>query len=980
VQTLNAWGYGILARALGRRPEVLDERDVRAIVERLVPKQQRRVNTDPLAPYLDGLSLIRLGLRSPEVVEATLDDVPGLAAAYGPYREELRRRGAIDFDEQIFGALEALLRDGELRRAVQADHRHVLVDELQDLTPAHVLLVRLAAGPAFDVFGVGDDDQCQPPGTLVTTDHGDVPIEELDPERHELRSWDRASGCFIGGTGSPHAHSKRAHTFAVAGRSYGGDLISIHAGDSVTRVTPDHRCLARFTEDAWSAGPEVVYLMRRGSWWRIGTCSLRHGNTFGPGLRMRHERADAVWVLDVFADARQALAVEAVTAASYGLPMTAFEPVSFAGIRADQRSPTDIARSSEEINDAEHKARRVLAAFGRDIRFPFGSRDATRGGRVTMVVRASNLLSDWMAVPVPGRGRSVRWETAKLDRSPYRGPVYGLSVDPLETYIADGIVVHNCIYGHAGADPRFLIEYAASFPGAGEHALEVNYRCPAAVTAAAASLLSYNDRRVPKEIRPGPDVEADPGALEVRTHAADAGAAALVEAVSGWLHEPGVEPGHVAVLTRVQSLLLAPHVALTEAGVPVDSILDEAVLGRLGVRAALSYLRIAVAPERVDGRDLSEVHRRPSRGLPQWAPKFLDRCRSIDDVHRAAARIDDVKVAAKLDDLASDLDRLAGLARRGATTRDLLTAVRDDIGLGSAMTLLDSTGGAAGSHLDDLEALLQVADLHPDANSFEGWLRATFHRVHTEGGVTLSTIHRVKGLEWDRVVVFGATDGIVPHRLSEDLEEERRVLHVGITRGRRRVLVLGDRSRPSPCLAELDGTAPRVPVRRTKAAAAPAPAPKRAAADERSLPAAVGLRLRVLGGYEGVVDEVGDEGVRLVLDGGGSFAVRYGERVQHDDAHQVLGRPVSPLADRAVAALKSWRSERSKADRVPAYVVLSDKHLEGIASRHPADLAQLRACPGIGPAKLEAYGEEILGILSEIATPAGVAETTGTSS
>ena len=75
--------------------------------------------------------------------------MPGLAAAYGPYREELRRRGAIDFDEQVFGAVEALLRDGELRRAVQADHRHLLVDELQDLTPAHVLLVRLASAPGL---------------------------------------------------------------------------------------------------------------------------------------------------------------------------------------------------------------------------------------------------------------------------------------------------------------------------------------------------------------------------------------------------------------------------------------------------------------------------------------------------------------------------------------------------------------------------------------------------------------------------------------------------------------------------------------------------------------------------------------------------------------------------------------------------------------------------------------------------------------
>jgi DNA helicase-2/ATP-dependent DNA helicase PcrA len=681
IQTINAWGYSILARALGRRPDVLDDRDVRAIVEKLVPSKQRRVNTDPIGPYLDGLSLIRLGLRRPQEVEDALDDVTGLAAAYEPYREELRRRGVIDFDEQVFGAVEALLRDGDLRRAVQADHRHLLVDELQDLTPAHVLLVRLAAGPAADVFGVGDDDQC--------------------------------------------------------------------------------------------------------------------------------------------------------------------------------------------------------------------------------------------------------------------------------------------IYGHVGADPRFLVDYARYFPGAAEHALEANYRCPVPVTTAATKLLAYNDVRVTKEIRPGPDVVTDPASLSVQTHAADTGARALVEAVTAWLAEPGVAASEVAVLARVQSLLLAPHVALAEAGVAVDSILDESVLNRLGVRAALAYVRIAVDPDRVSGSDLSEVHRRPSRGLPQWATKWLDKCRSIDDVRRAAARIDDPKVGAKLDDLAGDLDRLARLAARGGTARDLLTAVRDDIGLGTAMTLLDSTGGASGSHLDDLEALLQVADLHPDAGSFEAWLRRSFHRERAEGGVTLSTVHRVKGREWDRVAVFGASEGLMPHRLADDIEEERRVLHVGITRGRERVLVLGDRTRRSPFLAELDGSAPRGHLVVAPKPVATAPA-ARAAEVRTTLPAQPGQQLKVLGGYEGEVAEITADGVRLRLDDGGSFFVRFGERVTHDGTPLTLARPPSPLAGMASTALRAWRLSRSKADSVPAFVVLSDKHLDGIAERHPRTLAELRACPGIGPAKLDTYGDEILGVLGSL--------------
>ena len=118
----------------------------------------------------------------------------------------------------------------------------------------------------------------------------------------------------------------------------------------------------------------------------------------------------------------------------------------------------------------------------------------------------------------------------------------------------------------------------------------------------------------------------------MQTHAADTGARALVDAVQAWLAEPGADPSEIAVLTRVQSLLLAPHVVLADAGIPVDSILDESVLSRLGVRAALAYVRIAVDPDHVSGADLSEVHRRPSRGLPQWATKWLDRCRSVSDV------------------------------------------------------------------------------------------------------------------------------------------------------------------------------------------------------------------------------------------------------------------------------------------------------------------------------------------------------------
>src|SRR4029077_4886451 len=112
-----------------------------------------------LRPYLEALEEVGLGLRNPTRVENQRGDVEGFAAMYEQYREGLARDDAVDFDGQIVGAIEALLRGPALRGEGQRECRHLLVDEFQDLRPAHLLLVRLVAAPAFDAFGVGDDDQ-----------------------------------------------------------------------------------------------------------------------------------------------------------------------------------------------------------------------------------------------------------------------------------------------------------------------------------------------------------------------------------------------------------------------------------------------------------------------------------------------------------------------------------------------------------------------------------------------------------------------------------------------------------------------------------------------------------------------------------------------------------------------------------------------------------------------------------------------------
>jgi DNA helicase-2/ATP-dependent DNA helicase PcrA len=516
------------------------------------------------------------------------------------------------------------------------------------------------------------------------------------------------------------------------------------------------------------------------------------------------------------------------------------------------------------------------------------------------------------------------------------------------------------IYGYAGADPAYLIDYDDLFPGADTHALEVNYRCPAAVVQAAADLLAYNDRRIDKKIAPGPEAVGNSDSLSVeRVEDARIGLAAA-DQVELWLGE--VDPSQVAVLARVNSALLPVHLALAERGAPFSSPVGPGILDRTVVSATLSWMRLGLDPERMGRRDLLSAVRRPSRGLNRLAGDLLGGRRYLDlAMVSEAGNTLGGKQAQRWDAFVDDLELVAHAAERDDAAA-LLDVVIRRVGLESSAHALDSGRSRAdrSAQSDDLVALRRAAVIHEAAGDFEDWLGDMIARRGQEG-VTLSTVHRAKGLEWDRVIVFGADRGLLPHDLATDIEEERRIFHVAITRGIERVAVLADAERPSRFLEELTGAASR------------APEPERPVHREKrkratpGVTVALGDPVALQGGIRGIVTELDSDGLWVGVDGGGQFRARWGDDVTTDGCTG----PLTPLADTVapdaelVERLKAWRLETARAKKVPAYVILHDATIETIAGIRPQPEAQLTSIPGIGPAKLEAYGDAILELCAE---------------
>ncbi len=531
-------------------------------------------------------------------------------------------------------------------------------------------------------------------------------------------------------------------------------------------------------------------------------------------------------------------------------------------------------RGAVDFDDQIYRALLVL------LRDPTARRTAQRACRVMLVDEFQDLT--------PAHLLLIRLLSAP------GGAVFGVGDDD------------QTIYGYNGADPAWLIDFAELFPGSGEHPLEVNYRCPAGVVDVVDRLLRHNQRRVAKTIRAA---STDGGGWSVDTDVDAVGGSrrAVEEALAA-----GAVPSDIAVLTRVNALLAPVQVALVVAGVPIAGGVGLEFADRTAVRTVLAWLRLATA-----GRggvfapdDIREALRRPSRSFHPRITDWVSEQSSVVDLNKLAARLTNERDAERVVDFAADVQQLQKLVATGATTSDLVLTLIDDIGLAGSVASLDANrrGMNRSAQGDDLTAVTHLAALHDDPNTFERWMRSQLAVKRAPGGVLLSTVHRVKGQEWPHVVVHLADAEQYPHRLADDVEEERRLFHVAVTRASRHATIVTG-PHPSPFVAELTTE----------------PSPARVVSSHRPEPVAARAR---------------------------------------STAGSTAGDPAADLdaaGQQRFAALRDLRNELR--DGKPAYVVFDNKTLAAIARQAPTTLRDLGRISGIGPAKLERYGDAVIALM-----------------
>jgi DNA helicase-2/ATP-dependent DNA helicase PcrA len=361
------------------------------------------------------------------------------------------------------------------------------------------------------------------------------------------------------------------------------------------------------------------------------------------------------------------------------------------------------------------------------------------------------------------------------------------------------------IYRWRGADVRNIRGFKEDFPDALVVKLEQNYRSSARIVAAALGVIAPSRERVPKDLwtanEPGRKVE-----LVATSNERDE-AAHVVRVIQESQRE-GIDLKQVAVFYRIHAQSRVLEEALRAVNLPYQIIGGTKFYERAEIKDAIAYLRVLLNPR--SDVDLRRIINTPARGIGDTT---IDRLASFAGasgitMHEALSRLDEAPEIARTarGRLEAVRELLAALRTEASVVSpsELLIAVLDRTGYRESLEADD--GPESEARLENLEELVgSLGDYEAEAAaageppSLEGYLervtlQADVDQMKDASRVTLMTVHGAKGLEFEVVLLTGMEEEMFPYRGMEpggeqEMEEERRLAYVAITRARARLVM-----------------------------------------------------------------------------------------------------------------------------------------------------------------------------------------------
>ena len=371
------------------------------------------------------------------------------------------------------------------------------------------------------------------------------------------------------------------------------------------------------------------------------------------------------------------------------------------------------------------------------------------------------------------------------------------------------------IYRWRGADVRNIRGFRKDYPDAKVVKLEQNYRSTKRIVSAALAVIAPSPTREPKELWTAND---DGAPIRVVACADERDEAACVVRTIKDARDAGISPKDVAVFYRVHAQSRVLEEALRAVGMPYQIVGGTKFYERAEIKDALSYLRVLCNPR--SDVDMLRCINTPPRGIGNTTMERVSTYASTQRIslYEALQRLDDFSVdlgTAPKKRLGQFRELLKGLMEEGKDRppADVLRMVLAKSGFKTALEAED-TAEAEGrlENLAELEGSMHdyavEAEARGEQPSLEGFLERVSLQSDTDNldkdgeleRVTLMTVHGAKGLEFELVMLTGMEEDMFPYRNqeprnAEEMEEERRLAYVAVTRARQHLVVTHTRQR-----------------------------------------------------------------------------------------------------------------------------------------------------------------------------------------
>lgn len=358
------------------------------------------------------------------------------------------------------------------------------------------------------------------------------------------------------------------------------------------------------------------------------------------------------------------------------------------------------------------------------------------------------------------------------------------------------------IYSWRGAEIRNILDFPKDFPGAKVYKLEQNYRSTTSILKAANNVIKNNSNRNEKNL--WSEIKDD-NSIEYYEAYNDRDEATQVARTINTLHRNGEKYSDMAVLVRANSVTRQFEEEFNLHGIPYKVFGGFRFYERKEIKDALAYVRLAINPS--DNDSILRVVNYPKRGIGNTAVQELQEVAKAHDTTLFSVLVNPewltpntAKKLAPFSQIATDLVQFS----KQMQAVEFMQYVIRRSGLESALSQSQEPDDA--NRLENIEELVSAVQQFEQDNDGAGIsdfmqsvaLVSDTDEMNSEDYVTIATIHAVKGLEFDDVFLVALEDGIFPTQraiTAGDVEEERRLMYVAITRARKKLFVLNARQR-----------------------------------------------------------------------------------------------------------------------------------------------------------------------------------------